>query len=308
MSTELEVTVHIDDGEEPTRATKPKKKKKRTDEEAGESKEVKDDDRVSVAEEDKQFVPIRNNIEVIKAQTAALSKLNLNATDEKSGKALTKAVEKAMNKANTAGQEIKAHLDHIKGNLKKDKPGAQARANLYNNCCKEFQAVMNEYQTTYSVVRDKINDNKRRQLKNLPTETPLSDEQIESVIASGQEGEVMQRAMMMEDLSNLQDIVADVEERHAEILKLERSVMELLELFRDLSMLVDVQGEKLNIIDDHIANTKKNVNKAEQKLTEAEKAQIAARKKRCYLLMILIFILLVALALGGFFSGIFNSS
>jgi len=167
---------------------------------------------------------------------------------------------------------------------------------------------MNDYQTTYSVVRDKINDNKRRQLKNLPTETPLSDEQIESVIASGQEGEVMQRAMMMEDLSNLQDIVADVEERHAEILKLERSVMELLELFRDLSMLVDVQGEKLNIIDDHIANTKKNVSKAEQKLTEAEKAQIAARKKRCYLLMILIFILLVALALGGFFGGIFTSS
>jgi t-SNARE complex subunit (syntaxin) len=39
----------------------------------------------------------------------------------------------------------------------------------------------------------------------------------------------------------LQDIVADVEERHAEILKLERQVLELLELFRDLSMLVDQQ-------------------------------------------------------------------
>jgi syntaxin 1B/2/3 len=146
-----------------------------------------------------------------------------------------------MTRANTAGQEIKARLDAIKATLGKGKPGAQARGNLYNNCCKEFHTVMNDYQTTYQQVRDQMNENKKRQLRNLPTETPLTEEQIDQVIASGQEGEVMQRAMMMEDLTNLEDLVADVEERHAEILRLERSVMEILELFRDLSMLVDVQ-------------------------------------------------------------------
>jgi len=199
-------------------------------------------------------------------------------------------------------------LDGIKHSLNKKTPGHQARANLYNNCCKDFHAVMNDYQTTYQNVRDQMNENKKRQLRNLPTETPLTEEQIESVIASGQEAEVMQRAMMMEDLTNLEDLVADVEERHAEILRLERSVMELLELFRDLSMLVDVQGEKLDRIDVNIANTKAHVEKGTKKLTEAEQAQIAARKKRCWLLMILIVVVLIALALGGFFGGIFTSS
>jgi len=306
-STELgRVTIHIDDGDHDANRSKPKKKKKKTADE--EPEEVKDDGKVSVANEDKQFEPIRTNMDIIRQQTSTLQKLNLNAPDEKAAKALSKAVEKAIGKASAAGQEIKVRLDHIKGTLDKDKPGYQVRANLYNAACKDFQSAMTEYQTTYSNVREKITEIKRRQLQQLPTETPLTEEQIESVIASGQEGEVMQRAMMMEDLSNLEDIVADVEERHAEILKLERSVMEFLELFRDLSMLVDVQGEKLNTIDGHLANTKANVKKAEDQLTAAEKAQIAARKKRCILFMILLFILLVALGVGGFFGNIYTSS
>jgi hypothetical protein len=82
-----EVTVHIDEEEEAPRKPK-KKKKKPVDEDQeegktaggdGESKDVK----VSVADEDKAFEPIRTNIDTIKQQTAALNKLNLNATDEK---------------------------------------------------------------------------------------------------------------------------------------------------------------------------------------------------------------------------------
>jgi len=300
------VTVHVDDGDVPA-----KKKKKKPKAAAAADAEVKDDDvKVSIKDEDKAFEPIRDGIETIKAQTLALKRLDLNTTDEKGGKALAKAIEKAMTKANGAGQVIKGQLEAIKLSITTDKgkPGVTARANLYNTACKEFQTVMTDYQTTYGTVKDKTNENKRRQLKNLPTETPLSDEQIDSVIASGQEGEVMQRAMMMEDLSDLQDIVADVEERHAEILKLERSCMELLELFRDLSMLIDIQGEMLDRIDGHIQSTKKNVDNGTKKLSQADEDQMKARRKKCYLLGILIIILLVILALGGFFGGVFGKS
>jgi hypothetical protein len=58
--------------------------------------------------------------------------------------------------------------------------------------------TMQEYNVEYSAIKQRITDNKKRQLRNLPTDTPLTEDQIESVLEAGKEGEVMQKAMMME--------------------------------------------------------------------------------------------------------------
>lgn len=271
-----------------------------------------EDEKYSSADETKLFEPIKEGIQTVRDQTSALRKLDLNAVDERSSKQLTKSIERIMSRSTGAGQSVKRALDEIKASIaagkKSGAKGMAARTNLFNSSAKDFHGVMQEYNSEYSAVKHRITENKKRQLRNLPTDTPLSEEQIESVLDAGKEGEVMQKAMMMEDLSNLQDIVADVEERHAEILKLERQVIELLELFKDLSMLVDQQGEKIDVIDQHIVRTKDNTEKGEKALVSAEKSQIAARKKRCILLLILVAVLVVILVLGGYFGGIFGSS
>src|SRR4051794_535399 len=55
---------------------------------------------------------------------------------------------------------------------------------------------------------------------------------------------------------NLKNVVAVIEERHLDILKLEHQVLEIYELFRDLATLVDLQQESLDVIENRIMKAK----------------------------------------------------
>lgn len=76
---------------------------------------------------------------------------------------------------------------------------------------------------------------------------------------------------------NLQDVIKVIEERHLDILKLERQVLEIYELFRDLATLVDLQQESLDVIENRIMNAKDYTEKAEVELQDAENYQKKAR-------------------------------
>jgi len=65
----------------------------------------------------------------------------------------------------------------------------------------------------------------------------------------------------------------DVKSRHDDIITLEKSIRELHEIFQDVSMLVDSQGEMLN----HIA---KNVDDARECAERALKTVVQAKKSK----------------------------
>jgi len=94
----------------------------------------------------------------------------------------------------------------------------------------------------------------------------------------------------------LQDVVRDIEDRHLDILKLERQVLEVYELFKDLATLVDIQQESLDVIENRVAKAKDYVEKGEKELAQAETYQKRSRKKTCCLLIILLIVLIVIIA------------
>ena len=95
---------------------------------------------------------------------------------------------------------------------------------------------------------------------------------------------------------NLKNVVAEIESRHLDILKLEHQVLEIYELFRDLATLVDLQQESLDVIENRIIKAKNYTEKAEVELNEAEEYQKKARARRCCLLFIVLAVLAVILA------------
>lgn len=98
---------------------------------------------------------------------------------------------------------------------------------------------------------------------------------------------------------HLEDTVHALEQRHAEIQKLNRDVLELFELFKDLSVLVDLQQESLDVIDNHIAHARDHVDRGEVELDSAADYQKKARKRRCCLLFIVLIVLgVLMLSLG----------
>jgi len=97
------------------------------------------------------------------------------------------------------------------------------------------------------------------------------------------------------DIEFLEYDAEEIENRHQRIQDIERDVLEVNEMFRDLQAIVHDQGETINVISDNIGTTLAAVGDAHEELVKAETYQKKARRKQCCLLFL---ILAVGLALG----------
>jgi len=82
-----------------------------------------------------------------------------------------------------------------------------------------------------------------------------------------------------------------IQQRNEEIRKLEKDVVQLATLFRELNTLVVDQGELVDRIDHHVEVALTHTVGANTELKVAEEYQKASRKRWCCVIMILVFIL-----------------
>lgn len=76
----------------------------------------------------------------------------------------------------------------------------------------------------------------------------------------------------------LRNMVSDLENRHKEILNLEKNVNQVNRLFLDLALLVDQQGEMIDNIEMNIKDARNFVEKGEKDIEKAKEYQDSARK------------------------------
>ena len=95
----------------------------------------------------------------------------------------------------------------------------------------------------------------------------MTEDEIEEAVESGKLYST--KSIMLGDREK-QMLLRDVESRHQDIIKLEKSIAELHEMFQDIAMLVDAQGD---IID----NIEMNVNTAAQYTQQAHKNVVDAK-------------------------------
>lgn len=82
------------------------------------------------------------------------------------------------------------------------------------------------------------------------------------------------------DTAAAKQTLADIEARHADIIKLETSIKELHDMFMDMAMLVESQGEMIDRIEYHVEHAVDYVQTATQDTKKALKYQSKARRVR----------------------------
>ena len=95
-----------------------------------------------------------------------------------------------------------------------------------------------------------------------------------------------------------------VQEKHQECQRLESSITELAQLFQDLSLLVDAQGEILDDIEYNVSLSKDKNEKGLAELVLANEYAAKARKRTCCLILVFV---IVAVWIG-LQSGLFSVS
>jgi len=249
-----------------------------------------------IAELMNKYEPIKQGLHRITENVDKINKLkqtHKRVVNDKEKKEIMGELDQVMSQTTGTAANIKKSLDEIKKldeeykRKHKDSAKTQVRLNLYSTNIRRFQTVMNQYNAASLDFKQALKDTTRRHIRIVNTD--LTDEEVEKIVDSG-ETNVFKKALEVE---NLQNVVREIEERHADILKLERQVIEVYELFKDLNTLVELQQETLDVIEHRIQNASGYTKQAEKELVKAVEYQKSARKKMCCLLILVLLILIV---------------
>ncbi|KAJ6834795.1 putative syntaxin-121 [Iris pallida] len=121
------------------------------------------------------------------------------------------------------------------------------------------------------------------------------EETVEKLVETGEGERFLQRAIEEQGRGNVVDVIAEIQERHGAARDLERSLLELQQVFMDMAVLVASQGEQLDDIEMQVGKAKSFVQRGTQQLQVAKVHQKNTRKWTCFAILILIIILLIIL-------------
>jgi len=144
------------------------------------------------------------------------------------------------------------------------------RQNIYNVMSKSFLDAMLEFQDIQTQYKSRHRKTARQlyQVTN-PNATTEELDQAESMDVQA----VLKQAVVDVRRNQAKDALAYVKQRHQEILKIEKSLLELQRLFNDMAVLVSAQAEFIDRIQDNITVAKQNVKDGVNELRKARHYQ-----------------------------------
>merc|ERR1719291_657028 len=136
----------------------------------------------------------------------------------------------------------------------------------------------------------------KRQEKELQLLMPdTSEEERAEMIAEGQTTSLIVAQKMAGAHAHILDEVQRIQEKHQDILRLEASIADLAQMFQEMAVLVEAQGEMLDAIELNVTKTKGYTAKAEVQLVKTKKEQHKYQRWMCCLTITLVIVVLIVL-------------
>merc|ERR1711879_574896 len=101
----------------------------------------------------------------------------------------------------------------------------------------------------------------------------------------------IEQGLTKQELIRLQSVEKDCDKRTAEIIKISKSVSELAQIFRDLSVLIVEQGSVLDRIDYNVEQTLDRFKSSKKHIDKAAKYQEASRTSIVIMFLILFIVI-----------------
>ncbi|XP_063702605.1 syntaxin-1A isoform X3 [Culicoides brevitarsis] len=250
------------------------------------------DDFFNEVEEIREMIDkIQANVEEVKKKHSAI--LSAPQSDEKTKQEL----EDLMADIKKTANRVRGKLKGIEQNIEQEEQANKSNADLrirktqHSTLSRKFVEVMTEYNRTQTDYRERCKGRIQRQLE--ITGRTTTNEELEEMLEQGNSAVFTQGIIM--ETQQAKQTLADIEARHADIIKLENSIRELHDMFMDMAMLVESQGEMIDRIEYHVEHAMDYVQTATQDTKKALKYQSKARRKKILILACLIISLIILL-------------
>uniref|UniRef100_A0A8D8CK86 Syntaxin-1A n=2 Tax=Culex pipiens TaxID=7175 RepID=A0A8D8CK86_CULPI len=217
---------------------------------------------------------IQANVEEVKKKHSAI--LSAPQSDEKTKQEL----EDLMADIKKTANRVRGKLKSIEQNIEQEEQTNKSNADLrirktqHSALSRKFVEVMTEYNRTQTDYRERCKGRIQRQLE--ITGRATTNEELEEMLEQGNSAVFTQGIIM--ETQQAKQTLADIEARHADIIKLENSIRELHDMFMDMAMLVESQGEMVDRIEYHVEQSRDYVATGQEQLVQASKYMSKARK------------------------------
>ncbi|AYV87038.1 MAG: syntaxin-2 isoform X3 [Sylvanvirus sp.] len=238
------------------------------------------------------YAIVLSKFESIKRSIHQIDELSMDLersiTDSRAYKRMNKSTDRKITQGRQMCQKVQSKLSTFKY-----ESNTTISANCHTFLLQLFLKSFTRLNKAVEAIRKAHIDRQKRDLKEHIPLHHFTESEVESIIHNGQTQEVIQQYAFAEKIN--QTTVIYLEERHLDILQLERDVTAIYEMFRDIATLVDVQSEHLNSIELHVSKSSNYVERAETEIQDAFQYQSKARKTRLLILACCLSILLVIL-------------
>uniref|UniRef100_A0A7C9CG89 t-SNARE coiled-coil homology domain-containing protein n=1 Tax=Opuntia streptacantha TaxID=393608 RepID=A0A7C9CG89_OPUST len=174
-------------------------------------------------------------------------------------------------------------------------PIDRTRTCVTNGLRKKLKELMMDFQALRQRMMSEYKETVGRCYYTVTGEYP-EDEVIEKIISNGAgEGEILSRAIQEHGRGKVLETVVEIQGRHDAAKEMERSLSELFQLFMDMSVMVEAQGEQMDNIEHHVLNAKGYVEDGTKELHKAKGYQRSSRKCLCFGIIALLVIILIIL-------------
>ncbi|XP_062377052.1 syntaxin-1A isoform X2 [Sardina pilchardus] len=161
---------------------------------------------------------------------------------------------------------------------------------------RRFVEVMCVYNATQSEYRERCKNRIQRQLEITGRNT--TNDELEIILESDNPA-IFTTGVIMDSIS--QQAVCEINTRHTEIIRLENCIRELHDMFMDIAMMVENQGELVNNIEQNVSSAQDYVETAKQHTKQAVMIRRGGRKKMLLIggcVAVTLTVLIIGLAIG----------
>ncbi|CAL1284331.1 unnamed protein product [Larinioides sclopetarius] len=223
--------------------------------------------------------------------------LSAPSTDEKIKQELEDLMAEIKRLSNKVRQKLKLMEQNIEQleHVNSTSADLRIRKTQQSALSRRFVDIMSAYNNIQVEYRERCKDRIKRQLE--ITGHSKTDAEIEEMLESGNPAIFTQGIVI--ETQKAKQTVADIENRHADIIKLEKSIRELHDMFVDMAVLIESQGELVDRIEHNVQNAADFVDSAANDINRAVRYKSKARKKRviaiiCFSALIVLIILVIA--------------
>ncbi|KAK9170203.1 hypothetical protein Syun_002343 [Stephania yunnanensis] len=157
---------------------------------------------------------------------------------------------------------------------------------------KKLKDKMNEFQTLRQNIHQEYREVVERRVFTV-TGRRADEDTIDRLIETGDSEQIFQKAIQEQGRGQIMDTLAEIQERHDAVRDLEKKLLDLQQIFLDMAVLVEAQGELLDNIESQVSSAVDHVQSGNVALQKAKSLQRNSRKWMCIAIMILLIIVVI---------------